>query len=376
MEFGQLWLPWTEHPDDLQARLIRKQRVLRILGLKALVELLPQRYKSDAVEAMLDFYGVRGSVEKGNAKIESELAIETARTEFVPEPRRHFYWHGGDSVELPGTNGVRIFFLGPMCESASPSGVFNVPAATSEKRLAVNEESGQLIAAITRRIGRNRVPAFLKDFDIKESEAKEMQDLSAPFGETWKQPYEADADTIERLDAGELGGVMELAVKLDQATNASSLAMAVELPRSKKVLLLPGDAPAADWKDWQKWTWPVGPSESDSAKRISGRDLLGRAVLYKVSQNGCAKGTSAAEGLSLLACDLVALLSVDGATARARGWDIPFSRLLEALRAKTNDRLIRSDEKRSASAEYDVNPSRLIGPRFVKLSVLDRPAAS
>ena len=69
------------------------------------------------------------------------------------------------------------------------------------------------------------------------------------------------------------------------------------------------------------------------------------------------------------------MLSMDQATAKRRAWNLPFPLVLEALEAKTRQRVIRSDHKPRGDSDRDPNPSKLLGPRFVQVTIDDRAAA-
>jgi len=399
--FGELWLPWTENPKDINALPAKKLHRLRLLALKASVDM--QSDQPHPLAAMLDYYGVRGSFERSTVQFESELAIQTAIESVVPDPANQRYWRAGDTFTLPGTGGARVYFLGPANPFdptvAAPTGAVARPA----KRGAVNQEQGRLIAAIERRIGVNKTPKLLEQFGIQPVETWEMHELSIPFERQWRIParlHEAPADgessdsdggkssprqlrefvlTDEPIEAkGERRGVsplapdapFDLAVRLDEETNKTSLVMAIELPASGKVLLFPGDAPSSDWKTWRELTWPSKTVNSDEP--LCGEQLLGRTVFYKVSQRGCAAGTSAADGLSLLNPDLIAMLPIDRKTARLRGWNLPFPPLWDALRAKTKQRVICSADKPRGGGG-DPTPTKLLGPRFSLATIEDRP---
>ncbi len=121
----------------------------------------------------------------------------------------------------------------------------------------------------------------------------------------------------------------EFALQLDNATNNTSLAFALEIgpPGEGKVLLFPGDAQVGNWMSW------FGPVESKDGRtlgrpmvwKVAGRDvdaedLLRRTVVYKVGHHGSHNATLQ-KAMKLMgppsgSQELVALLPVHEHVAR------------------------------------------------------------
>jgi hypothetical protein len=68
-----------------------------------------------------------------------------------------------------------------------------------------------------------------------------------------------------------------LALDLDNATNNTSLALAIELGPGGKVLLFPADAQVGNWFSWRDQSW-----KDDKGRDVTVDDLLARTVFYKV----------------------------------------------------------------------------------------------
>jgi hypothetical protein len=145
-----------------------------------------------------------------------------------------------------------------------------------------------------------------------------------------------------------MGSAGSLALKLDSDTNNTSLALAIELVPSGKILLFPGDAQAGNWKSWHDLEWP---RENDPDNPVTAADLMSRTVLYKVGHHASHNATLRDKGLELMAHpDLVAMIPVDETMAHKpkggnpKGWDMPFPPLLKRLKEKTDGRVLRVDQ--------------------------------
>src|SRR5206468_2612149 len=108
-----------------------------------------------------------------------------------------------------------------------------------------------------------------------------------------------------------LSASSELALQLDSDTNNTSLALAIELIGSGKVLLFPGDAQVGNWLSWHDLSWPR-EGAGDAAPRVTATDLLNRTVLYKVGHHASHNATLREKGLMLMTSPaLVAMIPVN-----------------------------------------------------------------
>jgi hypothetical protein len=154
-----------------------------------------------------------------------------------------------------------------------------------------------------------------------------------------------------RIDYDWLASTENLAIKLNRGTNNTSLVLAFELPKTKKVLLFVGDAQRGNWISWGDVTWSIDQSE------ITTKDLLSRTVLYKVGHhgshnatlNGSAEDTYA--NLSWMAQDqnseeFTAMITAVNEWAMTKNnppWRHPLPSIKEALIEKTQGRVFQTD---------------------------------
>jgi hypothetical protein len=148
-----------------------------------------------------------------------------------------------------------------------------------------------------------------------------------------------------RIDDEWLGGVSSLALQLDRGVNNTSLALAFELPNGQ-TLIFPGDAQMGNWLSWETLTFR---EQGGKKLPVKTRELLNRALLYKVGHHGSHNATLRPGGLEAMTNPgLVAMIPTDQAfAARKRppedGWKMPPRALLEALETATQGRVLSAD---------------------------------
>jgi hypothetical protein len=148
-----------------------------------------------------------------------------------------------------------------------------------------------------------------------------------------------------RIDDDWLGSADRLALQMDSYTNNTSLVLAFELPRTRKVLLFPGDAQAGNWRSWSEIAaWKDSAGDAVDAATA---DLLARTVFYKVGHHGSHNATLREGGLEEMAQegDLVAFVPVSEPVAHEiKGWrKMPLKDLMERLAVLCRGRVVRPE---------------------------------
>ncbi|MBW8876965.1 MAG: MBL fold metallo-hydrolase [Acidobacteria bacterium] len=357
IEIGQVWVAWTEDPNDATANRLRARREGAVRALHAAAQGLRLGGDEDGagnLEAVLGFFGELGADGRPSA-IQQAMAYVLGRG----NPPR--YWHPGDRPELPGVDGVRVYVLGPprdetLLRRSNPTSAGEV----YEQRMALAPETSFFVAALAAAEAAKAGPALAP-------EEEELKKLSFPFDKTFRVPVEtARQDSFyqesyfgvagqpgekdlawRRIDTDWLGSAGQLGLQLDSDTNNTSLALAIELVGSGKVLLFAADAQVGNWLSWFDLQWP---REGEPGNPVTVSDLLRRTVLYKVGHHASHNATLQARGLELMTDpELVAMIPVDEAMAHKpkggnpKGWDMPFSPLLQRLQEKAKGRVLRAD---------------------------------
>lgn len=364
LKIGEVWVAWTEDPEDSVSRSLRRERVAVLRALTATVSRLRMNgeeesvRKADGLASVLGFFGDLGADGKPSG-------IERAMSYVIGRGKPPRYRTPGEGpLSVPGAAGVRVYVLGPpkgldFLKHSSPR-----RGEAYEARLALDEETAFVSAILhsqdkadklsmsleEKQVARLAFP-FKKAFRVDPKDAQQdpfFQELyyGFPGGGVAGEPSERDLEW-RRIDLDWMGAATNLALKLDSDTNNTSLALAIELVHSGKVLLFPGDAQAGNWNSWYPLEWPG----RDEGHLLTVTDLLARTVLYKVGHHASHNATLRENGLELMSHpDLVALIPVDEKMAHKpkggspKGWDMPFPPLLRRLKEKTNGRVLRVDK--------------------------------
>jgi beta-lactamase superfamily II metal-dependent hydrolase len=342
MSVGDVWFAWTEKPGDPAVEEIKNKRALM---QKALHE-AEQKFRAAADDAtagnignLLGFFDFEGLGMTGSQTMDFIRELGTPR---YLKPKRR-------PLSVPGVPGVRIFVLGPPEDreyllSPNPSGepgqVYTEMALVAALADSSDAEGAQPFA------GNHRLLA-----DAVRDNRKDYQFFHEHYG------FDKDPDPWRRIDLDWQYAVESLALKLDNATNNTSLVLAIELPKTKRVLLFAGDAQVGNWESWHKGGWSERNGLA-AGEKITAKDLLSRTVLYKVGHHGSHNATLRAKGLELMTSDeLQAMIPVDEKWAHDRKpkeWKMPFSSLYDDLKLRTRGRIYRTDRLKPDALYVDL----------------------
>ncbi|HEX9869282.1 MAG TPA: hypothetical protein VGC99_11935, partial [Candidatus Tectomicrobia bacterium] len=112
MDITQVWVAWTEDPDDKAAQLMKETFKKRKMAVEMALKRIPEHEESrlrvyrQAITELFGFYGGLGA-NNGKGKTEEawDYLLEKGRKIYcVPQKR---------PLELDGVGGVRIYVLGP-----------------------------------------------------------------------------------------------------------------------------------------------------------------------------------------------------------------------------------------------------------------------
>lgn len=282
-EIGEIWLPWTENPEDRRARHLRQRQA-------ALYDQLFQHFEarpaSEDVKAVLANAAARRNTQ----------ALDNLRAAFGTDATVRWFEQGDATSDAGGIPGLSVRFLGPP-----------------------------------------RDEAFLKKMDPPKPErymrvgaggTPEWVDALKPFGpERIVEPTDGET-ALTKQQRNALRRAAEfspdaLAFALDRALNNTSLVCLFTY--RGQTMLFPGDAQYGNWKAWL---------DTDDAQEI-----LGGLGFYKVAHHGSENATpkTALEGMRT--GRFAAMLSTQSVP-----WpSIPYAKLMAALERQTNSRVVRSD---------------------------------
>jgi hypothetical protein len=321
VEVREVWLAWTEDPDDDLANELRERKKKRLNGLVAAAKLAQGR-PAERLNALLGFEGDLGAA--GSQTTGKALEWVKAR-----DADLRFLRPGDQLFNLPGLEGIRVYVLGPphdrrLIKRSDPS-----EAHPEVYELASGDGSHQGFLAAVEALAADEEPRAPFDpfFRIDAAKAPKQNAL-------WGEYYTA-RDEWRRIDHDWLGYAGPLALQLDSDTNNTSLVLAFELSLGGDVLLFPGDAQVGNWLSWESLEWDV------NGRTVKSDELLERTVLYKVGHHGSHNATLREKGLEIMASsELAAMIPVNRETAKKMDWLMPFPALLKRLEEKTKGRVL------------------------------------
>jgi hypothetical protein len=374
-EVEQAWMAWTEDATNALANELRKRHKDQLVGLLAARRRLALAIGEDEpavarVDALLDLeLGGTGenvdvdamlaaaqnperSVNKQGMKLIKEKAAANKGTRFLSP--------GGAPLRLDGTDGIRAFILGPpedadLISDEDPRGRESFPSAP-----------GFSFAGSFRTPDDEPSSPFRRQFAVPLASAFERKEgfFAQHYGDGPERPRDADHDAKEvpedaqwrRIDDEWLYSAETLALKLNMGINNTSLVIAFELPRSKKVLLFAADAQRGNWRSWKDVTF------TDGAATVTAKDLLGRTVLYKVghhrSHTATLAGTAGDDypnlswmGRGPAASEFTAMITAVNQWAVTKNrppWVHPLPSIKAALVDKAHGRVFQTDENAPA----------------------------
>lgn len=382
MNFGEIWMAWTEDRSHPVAKELKREKRLQ---LQAIHMALAQMANADtpklrdygqAVSELLGFYG--GPVEGSTLAAFSERTAEAmeAVAQGKPSPT---YFKPGNLIERSWLPDIRIYVLGP---SMDPAVWKRTDGKVGSDTYGLSGANGSFFLALEDALALDNAPAdptrsepvagalpFHPSLQWrKEDEITDDENFKALYQEYMKEDL-----NWRRIDHDWLLSVARLGLQVDNATNNTSLVLAIEFVKTGKVLLFPADAQIASWKSWLNLKWELKEGEAEE-KTVTTADLLRRTVFYKVGHHGSHNATMKENGLELMTDkSLVAAIPVDQQFANnSRHWEMPAKALLSRLQERSLGRILRADS--SWPTPYDQPPEALSKQeweQFVKSVNLD-----
>lgn len=346
LNIDQVWLAWTEDPNNPLAQQLQMDREIKFNALQLAMKNLGDEFGDFGMglQEVLNFFGESLGAAGGRST--------RAAMDFIsahPSAAIRYCYPGKDPLTIDSLPGVRIYVLGPpedetLIKRSEPSAggdeVYQLThlnlansffAALPPGPGAEDDKFGQI---------RDLCFPFDQRFRISLKEARQQEFFIQHYG---FDVGEKDEIGWRRIDADWLSMAGELALALDNDTNNTSLVLAIELVDTGKVMLFPADAQVGNWQSWHSHEWELDLANGQT-RTITARDLLARTVLYKVGHHGSHNATLRDQGLELMTSqELVAMIPVDEQFAAKKAWKMPFEPLLSRLVQKTRGRVIRAD---------------------------------
>ena len=341
IKVGEVWLGWTEDPDDPQAQALDAYKGQALAALQSAQARLAAKCGEndylvgvrDGVEGLMGFqFGLKG--EKTRATRDALLSLASKVKYLEPGPK---------PISIKGLPNLRIYVLGPPRDEA----LIGVRIRKSEMyHMAggwpVADALGSALNAVQFGHEDRGAPFDLgigADLESMLAAAPGVRAEDAPIINLLDEHYKAEPR--RRIDSDWLAPASDLAIQLDSKTNNSSLVLAFEFVDSGRVLLFAADAQVGNWLSWQDLSWKV------DQKVVTGPELLARTVFYKVGHHGSENATLKEKGLELMTDeDLSAFIPTNQKNAKAVGWgEMPFHLIVDDLHKRAGRRVIRADDE-------------------------------
>lgn len=348
----EVWLAWTEDPEDEDALHLWETYGQQLAGLDAAVRRLDKVRPSlaGAIRGVMEFEFSAVADPWNNPQLKY-LRGKSGK----PLTTSQDYRHPDDPpLTVPGVPDAKVYVLGPPKEkerirqlegsselypkfaAMGESTAFAVVSLAAGAPLPPPEEQPEALRA--------SLPFEWSQMIAKQQ--AENHELGG-FFRTYYGFSDAEGHGSEwrRIDTDWLAAGGQLALNLNKKTNNTSLVLAIELTGrpSRPVLLFAADAQVGSWLSWCDRSSPGEGLPGETP--LEG--FLERTVLYKVGHHGSLNATLKAKGLERMnSLDLVAVLPVDENWAKTvpnPPWEHPAGKLLDDLKKRTRGRILRSD---------------------------------
>lgn len=369
-EIDEAWVAWTEDPDNDLANDLRTRHKDQLLGLlSARRELAMAVGENDSAVTRLDsLLGLElgddgeklNMAEMFAAAADPEKSVNKQSMKLIKDKaaakKGCFYrYPGTEPIPLDGSAGIRAFILAP------PESAELIADEDPRDGEGFPQDHALSLAAAARTPSSERSSPFRRHFFVPLEIASENSFFSERYGDgpntdnTNRAEVASNADW-RRIDNEWLYSAEKLALKLNTGINNTSLVVAFELPNSKKILFFAADAQRGNWISWKDVKF------KDGSTTVTPKQLLGRAVLYKVghhgSHNATLSGTAdddypnlAWMGQGAAASEFTAMITAVNKWAETKNtppWVHPLPSIKEALLRKAQGRVFQTDENTPA----------------------------
>jgi beta-lactamase superfamily II metal-dependent hydrolase len=354
-QINELWLAWTENPNDSQANALHarfdkaKTALAKVAALKAVTPALGKDSRIATVAGLTAFMGLAPAA--GEAPVNLGSIIDRLKVKAGAQVTH--YLEPGDVVHPSAIPTLKVNVMGPprneqLLRKDLPSAGTGkeVYMTQFDEALAVEDRADRIASGSDN----NKAPTppetpFARPHQRNlQQVAQHVKKIKTAAGAqpSVEQRYFTSKNAWRNIDDEWLDSAETLALKMDSDTNNTSLVLTFELPDGQ-VLLFPGDAQVGNWLSWGDQTYPR-EADKDGSPPQTLDDILRRVTLYKVGHHCSHNATLAALGLEKMNDPrLVAMIPVVGAVAKTKGWVMPYPDLLSALQRKTRNRVLIGD---------------------------------
>jgi len=383
----QAWFAWTEDAEDDLANELRDQYHDTLLQLANARDQLaadagPERERIDEIlefslggdERAVDFAAAANRLRQDR---DTSKALNKQAMKVFKDLAKHvaFLSPHGKPLKLANDSELRVFVLGPprhgqKLMDEDPVGGEGFP------RLGLAADGDMSFLAQAMKSVPD--PPFAARYCVPIERDTAWQPM-APKGE-WQAFYQNHygvgavpvADEVvednalwRRIDSDWLYSASQLALKMSNYINNTSLVLAFELGAGGKVLLFAADAQRGNWISW------TDADFKDGDRKVTTRDLLSRTVLYKVGHHGSHNATLDGGpkddyanlfwmGEGEYASEFTAMITAVRKWAQQPSvqWDHPLKSIKDALMKKACGRVFQTDTDFAEMTRHPRTPEK------------------
>ena len=340
LRIGEIWLAWTEDEDDELAQSLRRDHAKALAVLGASAQAMALGGHGDRAVELMNIVGLVGA-----AGERTRAALDKAKS----MAKRHRYWQPDATQKAPKQQRtpiqledprVTIYALGPPYDAKAIRKTLPTKSNPETYELKLDGAGAFPAGVFHALMADENAPPFAPTVTIPMEDGRAM-----PFFNENYWGAEREGKDWRRIDDDWLGAADELALAMQNATNNTSLVLAIEFS-DQDVLLFAADAQVGNWRSWQDRKWNV------DGREVTGPDLLANTVFYKVGHHGSHNATLKERGLELMKNLKTAVIPVDQTVAKKMRWGaMPKESLVTALDTITKGRTLRTDIPPSGALE-------------------------
>ncbi|WP_435609344.1 MBL fold metallo-hydrolase [Pseudomonas knackmussii] len=351
-DIHELWLAWTEDPNDALAVSLHQRFSKSKAALSKVVQLTALA-KDPRIETLR---GLSAFVEPLPADGSRKSTLDLLKDKAGGSATR--YLKPGDVLQPERLPSLKTMVLGPPRDEQRLRKDAPAKGAGREVYLTDGEEAFAIEDRARRELGEEPLISelpFARPYQRLLDDARKV--AASADGGGVEQLYFAEANDWRRIEAEWLDGAEAMGLKMDSDTNNTSLVLAFELA-DRQVLLFPGDAQVGNWLSWVDQTYPPQAS-AEQPTPATRDDILARVSLYKVGHHGSHNATLREFGLEKMTSPrLVAMLPLVEAVAQQNEWQMPYPDLFQALQQRTEGRIVSGDgDPAREKAAFAAQPS-------------------
>jgi len=316
IDIGEIWLSWAENPNDSFAKILKKDKNLKLQLLQDILHAKKHTNRFHLAEQALSFFAA------------SEGKKTSDAMKYIQEKGKSNinYFEPGEVISVDALPNIRFYVLGP----------------PKDEKLIKKNMSSNSDVIYKLGIGNDFLNPFA-EFDRNQNKSLfDEKYVLLDNRDEIENIYNGKDVRWKKIEDEYLDMANNMALALDSNTNNTSFVLAIESLTSGKILLFTGDAQVGNWLSWSNLNFEKEGIKGK--KTINSEDILSRTVFYKTGHHGSHNATIKNQGLEMMSDDLEVMIPVDRKMAAKKKWEMPAETLWKAIKEKTSSKIIILDE--------------------------------